>query len=692
MKTFKYLLITFLLVSCNEYPKEVKDSLKSAGKNKSELEKVIQHYKNAEDKQKLEAAYFLISNMKGYSSYDKKTYAKKDTFFNMLKPLYNEKKDFMQLPRHEKRKIKEDYREYVKQQWKRYVRENDVAKTQTYYFNDLTTLSSEFLINNIELAFDAWQNRCWGKHISFNDFCNFILPYRCSMTFIDQHREKFKNEYSIINDSILKCDSLRLIADYMLNDINSTLVGAWQLLPSFPFVLPLSYDNIINSHLGSCYEKVIYRVMNLRSNGIPVAFDYVPQWGSTDNKHYWCKVIDHHDDCLLKNDNIPRNSDQRTISIYSTSLAEQNYPLEPFPATHSINYTKKVPKVYRRCFKIQNQSPAAQIKNEAYIPQVFASNRIKDVTAEYVASSNVNINIGKKPASGFAYLCLFQRTGKWKPVAWGKVEGDTVRFKDVGRNILYFPVYFKGNRLIHFSKPFLVDTSGHVKYKTLNNNKMENIKLYRKYPLSIRKALWAHWYLGASFEFANKPDFSDAKTIFTISQTPLSIKEIEINNNNLYRYARIVFPGKREKYISEMHFYGKRNGKLFQLEGKLIGDTGRLGHEMEKFMDNDWNSYYTSSKPAPLPSWVGIDLLSPKKIKKILYAPRSDTNFIMKGDSYELFFWNGKKWVSFGIKTAKKDFLEYKNVPKNVILWLRNHSSGVEERIFTYENGKQIFW
>lgn len=41
---------------------------------------------------------------------------------------------------------------------------------------------------------------------------------------------------------------------------------------------------------------------------------------------------------------------------------------------------------------------------------------------------------------------------------------------------------------------------------------------------------------------------------------------------------------------------------------------------------------------------------------------------------------------------AGHDTLVYVEVPKNALLWLHNHTQGKEERIFTYESGKQIWW
>lgn len=42
---------------------------------------------------------------------------------------------------------------------------------------DIKALHSDYLIRNIDLAFQAWQ-KPWAKDISFEGFCRYILPYR----------------------------------------------------------------------------------------------------------------------------------------------------------------------------------------------------------------------------------------------------------------------------------------------------------------------------------------------------------------------------------------------------------------------------------------------------------------------------------------------------------------------------------
>lgn len=71
--------------------------------------------------------------------------------------------------------------------------------------------------------------------------------------------------------------------------------------------------------------------------------------------------------------------------------------------------------------------------------------------------------------------------------------------------------------------------------------------------------------------------------------------------------------------------------------------------------------------------------------------PDDDSNKIEIGDNYELFYWNNA-WQSLGTKIATHTNLTYQSVPKNALFVLRDLTKGKQERIFTYENNKQIWW
>ena len=42
----------------------------------------------------------------------------------------------------------------------------------------LCVITAEYLIDNIDRAFDNWQKRPWNRSLSFEDFCEYLLPYR----------------------------------------------------------------------------------------------------------------------------------------------------------------------------------------------------------------------------------------------------------------------------------------------------------------------------------------------------------------------------------------------------------------------------------------------------------------------------------------------------------------------------------
>lgn len=43
---------------------------------------------------------------------------------------------------------------------------------------DVEIIGSDFLIANIEKAFSQWKEGEWATHVSFQDFCEYLLPYK----------------------------------------------------------------------------------------------------------------------------------------------------------------------------------------------------------------------------------------------------------------------------------------------------------------------------------------------------------------------------------------------------------------------------------------------------------------------------------------------------------------------------------
>ena len=111
--------------------------------------------------------------------------------------------------------------------------------------------------------------------------------------------------------------------------------------------------------------------------------------------------------------------------------------------------------------------------------------------------------------------------------------------------------------------------------------------------------------------------------------------------------------------------------------------------ELEKALDGDNLSRFEAVN-------VGIDFVveleRPARIDHIVYVSRNDDNYVAPGETYELFYQNGVEgWKSLGMQTATDERLVYEDVPRGALLWLHNHTRGVEEQVFRYIDGKQVF-
>lgn len=80
------------------------------------------------------------------------------------------------------------------------------------------------------------------------------------------------------------------------------------------------------------------------------------------------------------------------------------------------------------------------------------------------------------------------------------------------------------------------------------------------------------------------------------------------------------------------------------------------------------------------------------RVSKIRFLPRNDGNTIFEGNDYELFYYQYPEgWISLGMQTAEKEELVYPDVPAGGLYWLRNLTSGQEERIFIAKGNKIVF-
>lgn len=163
----------------------IEETLSKAGSNREELFRVIRHYQEAGDSLKLKAALFLIENMANKYYFTGRVVDECHTFIDSV---YQIRQDEYDIPA-----ITDDFRSKAK-----YLNERPVLAA------DAQTLSADYLIENIEEAFAVW-NRPWNRHLSFNEFCELILPYRIGSEIPESWRKLYRGRY----EQFLQSDTIQ---------------------------------------------------------------------------------------------------------------------------------------------------------------------------------------------------------------------------------------------------------------------------------------------------------------------------------------------------------------------------------------------------------------------------------------------------------------------------------------------------
>lgn len=162
--------------------------LQVAKDNRMELEKVLYRYqKDPTDSLKYEAACFLIENMLFY------TYSVGEQLDNYKSYYTWLKKSRGKTPQQVADSVKNVYGD---------IKEELEKKC------DIMEIDSAYLCRNIDWAFKVWQEQPWGKNISFETFCEYILPYRIGDEPLSYWRETYYEKYNSLLDSLRMSDSL----------------------------------------------------------------------------------------------------------------------------------------------------------------------------------------------------------------------------------------------------------------------------------------------------------------------------------------------------------------------------------------------------------------------------------------------------------------------------------------------------
>ena len=493
------LIVIFLLFvsfSCkNENLRLINNSTMLSDENKGEIRKVLDYYKN--DSLKLEAAKFLINNMIYHYSY-------KDTL--LLNSFYYDVDSIL---------LNNDFNN---------IENGILTLEEKYNFYGLSTISdiqiinSNYLISNIEQAFKVWQNSDWCTHINFNQFCEYILPYKIEdLQILDDWRFYLSQSFSQELNLLQYCDTYKnsaLRASILVNNNIKARVHPSIVYYNHNSIHKLSV--LSNMPYGICNDYSKYVASVFRSIGLPATYDFTPQWPFRALGHTWNVVL----------------ANSGKFVPFNGAGANPGSP---------INFDEKMCKVYRRTFSANN-GILDLIRTEKIVPKLFQSPCFIDVTNEYMVCSDIELNVCT-PNIDYGYIAVFNDM-QWIPVDFSKVVNGKLNFFNMGRNIIYLPLYYSNLGVEKYlSNPILLRYDGKCEILTPDTINKQNIFIKRKYPVFQDVYQVALRLIGGEFQASNNKDFKDAVTIFKIDEPLTSGYRILISDTiQEYRYWRYYQP------------------------------------------------------------------------------------------------------------------------------------------------------
>jgi len=400
----------------------------------------------------------------------------------------------------------------------------------------------------------------------------------------------------------------------------------------------------------------------------------VPQWPKQRDGHAWNVVFNDHGKLLLD-----------SLVMFTGGDESPGSP-------HRANTYKG--KVYRETYSINDSSLAMIGNGRIEIPGFLNNPRIRDVSEYYFKVYNPKIVVRENNKVDIVYLGCFDDNG-WKVVQWGNKISDSVVFKKMEGNNLYWPFYYRNNQQSPANNPFILHLNGEIEFVSIDMSKTISLKVDSLFPSNNPDLYMSGLLIGGQFQGANQSDFSDAEIIHVISKRPFpGYNTVKLDNPHTFKYLRFLSAPSRYCSISEIEFYSSNRRRLY---GRIIGSPGARRNDRRRVKEMAFDGKLSSGYKSKYSfgDWVGVELDTPAVVTEIKYAPiyREITNRPVNKKSYELMYWDGSSWVIQGVKKANNNSLIFNDVPKNGLYLVRlEHKPTGINRIFIYKNGKQLFY
>lgn len=678
----------FLLSGCaSEVDKRVDTVLSISGANRTDLETVLKHYKH--EPQKLKAAKFLIANMRYHHSYysvknprqhpllDSLTKAADSLFYHSV---YMATDSFHN---GNIQKLIDSVRIGFRKQNDVRVSEQSVKIfwKEDYDFNWIT---AKQLINHIDHVFEWKRQMNSVRRLSTEDFYEYVLPYR---SIPDNSLTDFSDIYFAFMDKYLK-DLDKDSVQNVVQRYNFVINQLCKFFPLYPYEEEIGYQELFFYGFHDCIPIASYGVSILRACGIPAAVEFNACYKQFQGRHYHGVVLDKNGNWLAFN------------------------PESSIPTSDNSSFdTKDILNIYRFMFSEQKDTPFFMEKNGEYVPDIFDSPFLKDVTSHLLKTIPLILPYRETGNNNLAYLAAFNSgvPSGIIPVTWGKINRtkQNVTFSSVIPDRYYFPVYYSPfGKSFSFGEPFYLDKDGKI-IKSHIEGKVDDVTLLRKFPVKQGLVDKAVKLIGTVIQASNDPGFQPCDTVGIIADTLQPyFQDIKLDmNKGPCQYYQIKTTDEYpHAALSELEFitdirYGYENViAASPLPILSSGDTLSEDKTEVRLMDEPlerikWKAEYDGNpqtSPEPYPT-IRFMLKKPQFVTKIRMMPLNADNGIIAGNQYELFCWNNGEWKKILSERARYNYITV-SIPSGSLLWLRNLTGGKEELPFYVDSdGRQKF-
>lgn len=461
------IIITFCDTMALNYAKSVDDVLKKSGQNRIELEKFLKYAAASNDSLKWKAACFLVENMDIHFS---------DTFFwaDSLnqKVTYND----------------QDYSNYSEAKMQ-FEKINRIQKLHPVIIRlyDIHQIKADLLIANLERAFLDWR-RPASLHLRFDDFCDYLLPYRSLSENLENWYPLYKDSFSL-NNKINQYIPISYITKQLAKKIEGRFVNSYAFEAKNNPVDFQSPSQLLFRGRGHCEDMVNLTVLAFRSQGLACRVDMVPYHGTSTGRHYW---------------NVTIGENQQTI------------PFEGYNPSEEFLIHREPSKVITYSYRKQVAVPGSFVP-ESEIPANFLRCRnIVDVTSDYWRTKDISCTLFNCMNKSLAYVAVFNGL-QWCAAYWGKIETDNkVTFPKMGCGVAYLPMLFDKGKLTPAAYPILLYSNKEEKELKPDIINCSTILLgeqekYLKYRVGKRYSLYywdKNWVLIAEKIAGDKPELS----------------------------------------------------------------------------------------------------------------------------------------------------------------------------------------